>query len=510
MSLQDDLAKPTGSSLVGYTQSSSNAVSRTIQDKEREIVSVKDFGAVGDAVKDDTATIQAALKHGGTIYFPAGTYLITATLSVPSNVTILGNNAVITTTSSNYIDAITMDSVSNVLIDGLWIKPQSGQNAFDHAVMISGCKDITIQNCRIEDIGNSALSNERGGGIFLSLLGSVSSNVKILNNMILNIKGYGSYRGDAIYLSQCKDVLVSDNYCNTTARQGIAVTSNATNLKIVNNEIVSAADAGIDLEPNERGTSGQILIENNSIRNFAAKPKEYVGCQFYGINAQNNVYNVTINSNLIVASNSQSVAGIYASYFSKDLIITNNLILGNNIIDHGLVLSSREEATNLTIANNIIKNFKDTGIASTNDTKDVNGILTIEGNIIDSSKGTSGIFVMGLKQATISGNKIKLEGTINKIGINCTEMGINCSNTKQVTVFENLLQLTNGCGLKFYVSASEKLGDISVVGNMIKSTKGTGNCVICLHSTPGCAFNSVSVKENSVFGFKEELCKKEK
>ena len=42
-------------------------------------VNVKDFGAVGDGVTDDTAAIQAALDHvaanGGTLYFPAGTYL---------------------------------------------------------------------------------------------------------------------------------------------------------------------------------------------------------------------------------------------------------------------------------------------------------------------------------------------------------------------------------------------------------------------------------------------------
>lgn len=53
---------------------------RTAQSKLRDVVSVKDFGAVGDGITDDTVAIQAAMNVGGTIYFPAGTYAISAPL----------------------------------------------------------------------------------------------------------------------------------------------------------------------------------------------------------------------------------------------------------------------------------------------------------------------------------------------------------------------------------------------------------------------------------------------
>jgi hypothetical protein len=68
------LAASSGSSLVGHIASGTGATARTLQAKLRDFVSVKDFGAVGNGVANDTTAVQAAIDTGSDIYFPAGNY----------------------------------------------------------------------------------------------------------------------------------------------------------------------------------------------------------------------------------------------------------------------------------------------------------------------------------------------------------------------------------------------------------------------------------------------------
>lgn len=68
-------------STVSFLQSGTGAITRTQQEKSRDVVSVKDFGAAGDDSTDDTAAIQAAIDHiialdSGTVYFPPGIYIV--------------------------------------------------------------------------------------------------------------------------------------------------------------------------------------------------------------------------------------------------------------------------------------------------------------------------------------------------------------------------------------------------------------------------------------------------
>lgn len=79
-----------------YDPPFTNAVQTNVEAKLAQAISVKDFGAVGDGVTNDTAAIQAAIDYANTLgaelYFPAGVYKHTSTLVWKNGVRYFGPN----------------------------------------------------------------------------------------------------------------------------------------------------------------------------------------------------------------------------------------------------------------------------------------------------------------------------------------------------------------------------------------------------------------------------------
>ena len=99
---------------VDYTYPATGAVERTLQTKLQDSISVKDFGAVGDGVTDDTAAIQAAIDACETLkkplFFPAGTYYMTSGITVQQKeVHIIGEGSESTILDFNVSSGVAMD-----------------------------------------------------------------------------------------------------------------------------------------------------------------------------------------------------------------------------------------------------------------------------------------------------------------------------------------------------------------------------------------------------------------
>jgi hypothetical protein len=102
---------------------------RTLQQRLDDTVSVKAFGAVGDNSTDDTAAIQRALdelysniadqddtRARRTLYFPAGTYIISSALTIPPYAHLVGegpDKTIISNSGSNAV-AVTEDDDGQV------------------------------------------------------------------------------------------------------------------------------------------------------------------------------------------------------------------------------------------------------------------------------------------------------------------------------------------------------------------------------------------------------------
>jgi hypothetical protein len=93
------MTKPT-SEQVTFLQAGAGVTQRTVLEKLKDFVSVRDFGAKGDGVTDDTAAIQAAIdavksdftigRPPGILWFPPGYYNISAPLIWDGRIYVVG------------------------------------------------------------------------------------------------------------------------------------------------------------------------------------------------------------------------------------------------------------------------------------------------------------------------------------------------------------------------------------------------------------------------------------
>ncbi|CAK0740069.1 Pectate_lyase_3 domain-containing protein [Azospirillaceae bacterium] len=107
-----------------YLPQGSGGAQRPIREKLGDIVSVKDFGAVGDGVSDDATAIQSALTAFGSVYVPAGIYCIANTITLGYGQTLFGEGqtSILRATPDATFDAVLLTdgyaTLRNLRIEG--------------------------------------------------------------------------------------------------------------------------------------------------------------------------------------------------------------------------------------------------------------------------------------------------------------------------------------------------------------------------------------------------------
>lgn len=187
-----DLADNDGSDWIGFEPAGAGTTPRSAQEKLRDVISVKDFGAVGDGAADDTAAFNAAIAWanakggddrsgilGSTIFIPEGRYRITSALNP---ITVSG----VTFTGASKTSAVLLLSVNGAAftfgngvltpvgggITNLKIEYPAGPVGAARIVDVDRAFSLSFENLMLQDVGTflrlGTASNRIAGGIIVT------------------------------------------------------------------------------------------------------------------------------------------------------------------------------------------------------------------------------------------------------------------------------------------------------------------------------------------------------
>jgi len=167
---------------VVYDPPFTNAAQTNVEAKLSQTVSVKDFGAVGNGVTDDTAAIQACFDaaYGKTVFIPKGNYLVTASLATPP---ISGEYGFTVIGDSEGQSVLSFDLSGSSDVDGIYLSnrpadPVNYGTASAYGGSSNGTyqRNLMFENLWIKNInGVSATPGTRtGSGLWLYFTENVS------------------------------------------------------------------------------------------------------------------------------------------------------------------------------------------------------------------------------------------------------------------------------------------------------------------------------------------------
>jgi hypothetical protein len=342
---------------LSFIATGTGATTRTLQNKLRDVISVKDFGAVGDGVADDTAEIQAALDAGAgkCVYLPPGTYKTTAALTISANTTVQADDrrAVIDVQPANPATPNGDPGPStcnngfvingdNVIIDGLKFKGTNEakystvntilREEYACGIYATNKQNIVVTNCVFEQFGNGVLFN---GG----------NNYKIIDNLFFG----GRQMGRANDTANTHDIWMNGFY-------GITATKGFRGI-ISRNHCLSNGDSAIMVA----GESGDadIVISENVIEPFqidGVTALSYLGPTLPLVGGDVSRLDPVLN-NPACSKTRYAILLSYSGGWSSRVVCNNNIIRNfglNGIYSNSTVESPAKSGSEVVIAGNII------------------------------------------------------------------------------------------------------------------------------------------------------------
>lgn len=387
--------------------SNGSAVTRSLSSKLNDIVSVKDFGAVGDGVTDDTAAIQSCIdaNKGKKICITGGTFLVAGLV----------------------LDGTSYDDTEIVCIDSeLKLKGDAAQSTFGGAwvgLLVRDCNRVMLD---LKWHGNRDLMTQTREQIYcVALAGAIDINIQNLS--------FREIQGDGLYIAQ-KDWSTNSN---PSRRVNIGSVSGHNSADFGRNlvTIISVAvcninsvlsfqvggvingvrqPGGIDIEPDQ----GYHLCEDITIGNVNVVTAGTVGLGVLGKPYTNdstgdwNTKNVSVGNYEVRFTNASSGGVAFTRCFDLN-------VRGSTSYDVGV----RNKGVTIDFASRVKADLKTKGCTVGLNIGPIGSVANFEINLISSDFGLAGLRSTSCSFGKFTGRCYGSDASFTTFGVQCHNEG---------------------------------------------------------------------------------------
>lgn len=266
----------------GLSQDNAAAERAEFRDLRLPVVNVRDFGARGNGISNDTAAIQAAIDslalRGGTVFFPPGTYRISQAASNPwclllrSNIDYVGvgpeSKLLLapgqTDRFTRMMSTISSETSRNISIRGLHFDGNMAAQPFQgndleqmHAIFLGAVEDCEVSECLFHDTGGDAVFVHAGR------LTVSCQRVRVVNNEMYRLNRVG------VNFQNASNSIARANFIHDMTNNSMKIEQDsvtepaATGNQFIHNFVRNAG--GLALSPTgRRGNVNHNLIAGNT------------------------------------------------------------------------------------------------------------------------------------------------------------------------------------------------------------------------------------------------------
>jgi parallel beta-helix repeat protein len=441
---------------------------------------VKEYGAVGNGIHDDSNAIDScsiAAGKNATIYFPAGTYLTKYIYSNHTGQKFIGSNAIIKLTGMHYGFIIRHDGVTvsgfSILGTGAVINSFLGTQ-----IILQGASHCIITHNKLSKLSSTGIYLSEGMNSTRGVNSACSYNI-IDHNEVLGAQGdhgWGILLGYSNHLLHAYNQ-ITNNFVDGQMKgiTGILLQGNGCHIKIAGNSVKKFTMYGIICYAKNNSPLPDVyiydaLITNNYIDSIGVLS----GTTYYG----SGIYMAEVDR-VIISGNTIKNANIGTTY--GGIPMGGISINGSHgfTITGNLVDSSAYAGINIAnfyngiISNNVVKRggVKGMGFATGNNLIYMDNDIHSQGPAIHTDLSSTGIQIIGNKlfSNTSAGvymlPKTSSDASIIDNSITAFTVGINLNGFKRYTISNNDLQIKRA-----YIGIISDHGNGQIQGNKILSS----------------------------------------